>query len=208
MKWKDILSEKVNRVLLMISVVMILALMIMIRFAYKNHLSDLRKSVTSIYEDRLVAKNYLSEISRKIAVKKVSLESEEQFIERIVPLNDSINQLIEKYENTELTDDEADLLVKLKDNIRMSDQYEDKFLSDLTQPQRDIISNGLTKQYNSVISDLEQLSKIQLEEGKKLLDNSYEILDSSNSSSKLEIALIIVLMLVIILNNFYYQKTS
>ena len=90
----------------------------------------------------------------------------------------------------------------------MSDQYEEKFLSDLSPTQRDIISNGLTKQYNLVISDLEQLSKIQLDEGKKLLDNSYEILDSSNTSSKLEIALIIVLMLIIILNNFYYQKTS
>ncbi|MEQ9288107.1 MAG: MCP four helix bundle domain-containing protein [Cyclobacteriaceae bacterium] len=198
MKWKNILTEERNRSLLLVAVVMILGLIILIRFENKNHLSELQETVTSIYEDRLVAKNYIFEISKKVNAKKVSLGFEDQFLENSILMNDSIDQLIQKYEGTELTGDENNLLRKLKDNIRMSEQFESKFLHNLAPAQLDVINNSLLKQYNLVILDLEQLSEIQLEEGKKLLDNSYQILESSNSSSHLEVTLIVVVLLIMI----------
>lgn len=192
------MTEERNRSLLLIAVVMIVGLIILIRFENKNHLSELQKTVTSIYEDRLVAKNYIFEISKKVNAKKISLGFEDQFLEKCILVNDSIDQLIQKYEDTELTEGENNLLVKLKDNIRMSEQFESKFLYNPTPAQLDVINKGLKNQYNLVLLDLEQLSEIQLEEGKKLLDNSYQILQSSNSSNHLEVTLTIVIMLIMI----------
>ncbi len=198
MRWKDMFSEKGNRRLLLGSIIMIIVMMVMIRQMNKNHFSELQETITSIYENRLLAKDYIFELSKKIYSKKIIAQFENEFLEQSIQMNDSIQQLIKSYENTELTKDEELLLVTLKDNIRMSEQYENKFLHNPEPPQREIIADGLTKKYDLILSDLGKLSEIQLSEGKKLLDNSYVIVGSSNNTSHLEIAMTIVFLLLVI----------
>lgn len=103
MKWKDIFSEKGNRRLLLGSIIMIFIMMVMFRQVNKNHFSELQETITSIYEDRLVAKDYIFELSKKIYRKKTMAQFEGVFLEQSIQMNDSIQQLIKSYEKTELT---------------------------------------------------------------------------------------------------------
>ncbi len=173
-------------------------MMVMIRQVNKNHFSELQETITSIYEDRLVAKDYIFQLSKKIYRRKTMTQFEGVFLEQSIQMNDSIQQLIKSYEKTELTKFEELLLATLKGNIRMSEQYENKFLLNPAPPQREIIVDELVKKYDSVLADLMRLSKTQLSEGKKLLDNSYVIVGSSNNTSHLEIAMTIVFLLLVI----------
>lgn len=107
MKWKDILSEKGNQRLLLGSIIIIVVIIVMIRQTNKNHLSELQESVSSIYVDRLVAKDYIFELSKKVYSKKIMVEYGDEFLEKSIHINDSIQQLVGSYENTELTEEEG-----------------------------------------------------------------------------------------------------
>lgn len=198
MKWKDILSEKGNQRLLLGSIIIIVVIIVMIRQTNKNHLSELQESVSSIYVDRLVAKDYIFELSKKVYSKKIMVEYGDEFLEKSIHINDSIQQLVGSYENTELTEEEGQLLVTLKNNIRISEKIENKFLQNPAPSQQEIIIDELTNMYDLILVDLGKLSAIQLSEGRKLLNNSYQIIASSNNTNYLEIALTIVLLLIII----------
>lgn len=197
MQWKNILNEKRNETLILFSVLIMIA---MIASMHKKHLSDLEESITSIYEDRLVAKDYIFDLSRKIDKKQSALGTDkDELIEEITLTNYSIDQLLERYEKTKLTEEENLLLRKLKDDISLSMEFESQIIHNPLLAQREVIKSHLNSQYNLIISDLEELSDIQLFEGKKLLESSNQVIASNGITNRLEVALLIVVTLLFLM---------
>ena len=62
-----------------------------------------------------------------------------------------------------------------------------------------MVIQQLNNQYDLILADLEDLSEIQLYEGKRLLESSNKVMASNRITSRLEIALLIVVVLVFLM---------
>lgn len=196
MKWKNILNGKRNETLVLVSIMLMIA---MISYMHKMHLTDLEEKITSIYEDRLVAEDYIFDLAKKVNSKKTALSLEDELIEKIAISNHSMDQLIANYERTKLTEDENGLLEKLKGDIRLSLEFENQLMHNPNLPKRSAVKKMLDDQYDLILADLDQLSEIQLYEGKRLLETSNQVIASNGITNKLEIALLIVIVLVFLM---------
>ena len=183
----------------------ILLMIGMIGYLHKKNLSEMDKTVTSIYEDRLVANEYIFELSRKIVQKKESLDEGRYDAEEVTKLNHEIDLLIDAFEDTKLTADESKLWGKLKTDLSLAHEFENQILHNPISRHSVQLQNHLNNQYELIHSDLEGLSIIQLREGKSLLDNSKKIVASNSVSSHLEVALIIIVLLIFLMLNPTYR---
>lgn len=201
MRWKYILNKKRNETMILYSV---LLMIVMIGYMHKKNLSDMEETVTSIYEDRLVANDYIFELSQKIAGKKWHM-SNDQNNEELTKLNHEINILIDAYEQTKLTVEENSLWEKLKKDLALAKEFENQILYNPNSNQWSQIQRHLDNQYQLIHTDLEGLSVIQIQEGKSLLDESRKIMASNSISRRLEVALIIIVLLIFLMFNSTYR---
>ncbi|MEP1035557.1 MCP four helix bundle domain-containing protein [Ekhidna sp.] len=198
MKWKNILTEKRNENLILISIILMI---VMIGYMHNRHISDMKAAVTSIYEDRLVAKNYILTLTQKIHEKKAYIGSKDEFFEKSIAANHAMMQVIEEFEETKLTDDESHSLRKLKKNISFLEELEIQVQHNPSLLTRDALKDRLEDQHNLILNDLVRLSEIQLVEGKKLLEDSNQIMTSNSVTNRVETALIIIVFLIFIMIN-------
>ncbi len=154
MKWNDILDRNLQSALIWASVALILLITSLIE---NKRFTDLEQSITSVYENRLVAKGYLYKMNSMIKLKE-SRAANGQANDDHRSINDSINTLFVMYANTELTEEESNHLERLKS------QMHDLFTMASGQDQRQI--------YQSIFAELELLAAIQIKEGKKLVEQS------------------------------------
>ncbi|WP_424964349.1 MCP four helix bundle domain-containing protein [Ekhidna sp.] len=202
MKWKYILNKKRNESMVLFSILLII---VMIGYTHKKNLSDLEETVTSIYEDRLVANEYIFELSRKIENKKWLITNNHNASQEMTLLNYEIDILIDAFEKTDLTVEENKLWEKLKRELTLADEFENQILHNQASKQRILLQKHLDDQYELIHSDLVGLSHIQLQEGKSLVDNSKKILASNSISGRLEIALMIIVLLIFLMINPTYR---
>lgn len=197
MKWHNILNQRRDRG---IALVIVLAMMLSLTFIHKKNLSELQDALSSIYMDRLVAESHLYELSHEIYEKKMLLDQYDELpLEPSLRTNDTIQQLIKGYEETYLTVEEEVQLSTLKDHIRISQQFEQQFIHSTSPRQRETLKPGLASHYDSILLSLNDLSKLQLHEAQKLLDQSNRVVASNNITSRLGIGLLLVLGLLTLL---------
>lgn len=193
MKWTYIINQKIKTALALLTV---LLLVLATNLLDKQHFSELQKSFTSIYEDRLVAENYLFNLSKQMQLKKQLLNNHESFQSQSNHIiNDSIDIIIKKYEATKLTTEEAEYFFSLKNQLQELKMME-KTLA-ISANQQDQHVNNIVQKIQFIWSDLEALSQIQLTEGKRIIENSQQIISFSNLTSRLEIVILIVIGLII-----------
>ncbi|WP_425391101.1 MCP four helix bundle domain-containing protein [Ekhidna sp.] len=202
MRWKYILNKKRNETIVLFS---ILLMIVMIGYMHKKNLSDMEETVASIYEDRLVANEYIFELSRKIESKKWLMSKSQHAAQELTLLNYEIDILIDAYEKTDLTVEENKLWEEFKTELALAYEFENQILYNLASKQRVQLQKHLDNQYELIHADLVELSHIQLKEGKSLVDNSKKIMSSNNISSRLEIALIIIVLLIFLMFNSTYK---
>ncbi|QSE97467.1 hypothetical protein [Fulvivirga lutea] len=151
----------------------------------KNHFKMIQKSFSSVYEDRLVAKDHIFKISRLLDIKKNDLITGE--ITKIdFNINDSINVVVDKYANTRLTAKEEKSMNVLK-----------KKLSKLYEIEKSGDSSERAVQIVEVLGELDKLAEIQMLEAKRELDKSNRLVESSNLISTLEIGTLILIGIII-----------
>ncbi|MBV6640522.1 MAG: MCP four helix bundle domain-containing protein [Cyclobacteriaceae bacterium] len=195
MKWKDILKHKNNTGIVMI---VVLGLLILLVFSHRRNLSDLQDSFSSIYSDRLVATDHIYELSQLISNKKMLIDrSDDDITRRVIHIDDTIQQMLTKYEKTYLTDEESALLSGLKDRIRISQQYEQQLIKLSPSDQSVELKVELAHQYDLILLGLKQLSKLQLNEGQLLAEESKRIVASDTIAFRLEIGLFLILGLLV-----------
>jgi len=164
--------------------------------------NTLENSLTSVFEDRLVAKGYIYELNNIFHDKEKRIMNGQK-ISNIEVYNDKVNGYISDYYNTRLTSEEKSNFSNFKNHY---EDYRDLKREIVTQ-EGDSMSAAtkakLLDQLNRIQKDLDQLASIQIAEGKSMTQFATRTLDSSSLMSNLEIIIIIVIGIVVQFIIFY-----
>ncbi len=163
-----------------------------------NHFKVVQKGLTTVFEDRLLAKDYLYKISRQLQKKKEIIQSSdiEELTDLNEMLNDSIQVLIHRFASTELTENESLAFESLQTHIRSLNEYESNLLRN-ESINTELNITGSERYFSAIYDDLDTLFKIQLEESDRVISNSNRTIDTSNLISRIEVGVLIVIGLLI-----------
>jgi len=169
----------------------------------RRSFNELGDTFVSVYEDRLVVESYIFSISEKLfriklLVNHCQFESDySHALDEITAYEDEILHVVDDFEKTSLTTIEKGFLSDFKtiisDKLRISDYG-------LLYSEDKGINEAKVKEYNAYIEkaliDLEKLSQIQIEEGKRLAQNSEKVVNKSKIWAQFEVAALIILLVV------------
>jgi hypothetical protein len=155
-----------------------------------NHSEELSKHINSIYDDRLVAENYILKLSGDMH-QIISLTTETDIDDnakraKLGPFLLDIKKLNSEYGNTWLTNEER----------KAYEQYIvlcNQLYIHAANNEFESCKNLATKS----ISTLDMLAAIQLSEAKSIMAKTDRLFSSAESSSQLEIAILIIIGLLI-----------
>ncbi len=167
---------------------------------------SISSTFTEVYNDRLVVEGYIFKISEKLfkiqkLVDHCDLDYDySKVINEISGHEQEILELVKEFEATNLTEQEATYLTDFKKIIEndLNIKSYNLLYSDLSGVNREQV-----KLYDQRISraqqDLDNLSKIQLEEGEKLISKAKALINRSQIWAQFEVALLIIMVIVIFL---------
>jgi hypothetical protein len=169
----------------------------------RENFRRISSSVTTIYEDRLVAKDLVFELSLLIQEKEIASISDDYqfFVERNKENNKEIERLIARYLETKLTETEARIFEDLQTNLEALKRKENS-LSNGKEDNPDLLS----KEINEVNKNLYELSKIQLEEGRRQVAISKRALATVEQFTQLEIYFLVILAVLVQIIVIYKPK--
>jgi hypothetical protein len=164
-----------------------------------------KDSVVAIYEDRLVAKDLVFELSLYVQEKEVAKASNDFvfFNKRNKVVNDSIEQLTIKFLRTEMTEREARVFNDLQLNL-----VKLKGLESSIDLEQEVEKGDFKIQLVRIKENLHDLSKIQLIEGKRQVFLSERAMDTVDLFTKLEILVLIILAVLVQIIVIYRPKQS
>jgi hypothetical protein len=197
MKWTYSIKEKLKAAFLLACV---LVVVFGASLMYKNSVSELGDSFSSVYEDRLVVESYIYKFSDYLYQKKIvlddchSVEQISQFRDQIAMHNKAIEQMIHEYEKTKLTDAEKQHFETFKTNMSAIMSLEASMMSH-SKSTSEIAR--MEEHVDHALGDLKELSGIQLSEAKILNDNTKKIVAGSTLLSQFELVILIVIGLMI-----------
>lgn len=201
MKWTYSIKNKTTAAILL---AIILGLTMLTNLLERKRFKELEESFTSIYEDRLMAENYLFHMYDNLKKKQDlwELAAQKGVCHTI---NSDLNvyrqeraKLIDKYAHTYLTEEENGEFNNLKTSITLIDSLEEEIALLEAESQ---IPQDLIREHDEITSDafstLSALSDIQTTEGQALRDKSKKIILGSVSISHFEMTILIIIAIVI-----------
>lgn len=192
-----------NKIRWVLGITIVFILIITTNLIDRNSFLRVKDSVASIYKDRLLAKALIFDISKLIHTKEIAiLTSDSTFFEQYnKEINSVLQDLISSFESTELTNKEEKVLAEFKNNIQKLRTLELAFVqNELGEPY------ALKEQIALVQEDLESLSSIQIEEGKRDLAISQQAIDVVELFTHLEIYMLIIMAVLIQIILLYQPK--
>lgn len=183
------------------SILLVFSIVLITNLIDKDNFNQLKYSVTTIFEDRIVANDLLFEISMLIQEKEIAIISTDSlfFQNENIQVNRNINSLIERYEKTKLTDKEQVIFTNLKDNLHFLHELEKEYIVS----KRD---KGLLKSINKISQHLYDLSKVQLHEGRQQMLISNKAMSTIELLTQGEIVFLIVMGILIQIIIWYKPK--
>lgn len=174
---------------------------------------SISSTFTEVYNDRLMVEGYIFKISEKLfkiqkLVDHCDLDYDySKVVNEISDHEKEILNLVGEFEATQLTPQEATYLNDFKKIIQ----------TDLNIKSYNLLftdSSGVNKEqvkiYDQKIGraqqDLDNLSKIQLEEGEKLISKAKVLINRSQIWAQFEVALLIILVVVMFL--LFFRKSE
>ncbi len=197
MKWLYTIQQKAQVAFLL---AIILLGVFMKNVIDRNNVSELGDSFSSVYEDRLLVESYIYKLSDHLYQKQLLIDQcsglgdINQMRAQIAKHNVAISGLIREYEKTKLTNQESIFFNAFKKNINEMISLENQFLK--SQNTMSTVP-FLDHQFTTATSNLNQLSSIQIAEGKTMTDHSKKIVAGSSILTQFELAMIIVIGLII-----------
>lgn len=192
-----------NKLKWILGILMIFVLIIATNLIDKNNFVRVRDSVVTIYEDRLIANDLIFEMLKSIQQKElaVSLSDSIFFQNQSLKINNNLQSLVSKFEQTKLTIEEAKVFKNLKENVQSLINSESQFLN---YDYRD--NSQILKNIESLKANLNDLSKIQLNEGRRQMSISKRALDSVELFTQMEIYFLVFLAILIQIIVMYKPK--
>jgi len=194
-----------NKLKWILGILMIFVLIVTTNLIDKNNFIRVRDSVVTIYEDRLVAKNLIFEMSKIIQEKELAVAlSDSNFFETKNPkLNRDLQLMVAKFEDTKLTAEESRIFINYKEDLQALLVTEIQFINS------DYLRNSeVNKDIASVKNYLNDLAKIQLTEGGRQLAISKRAVESIELFTQIEIYILVFLAIVIQIIVMYKPKDN
>ena len=195
----------------MVSISLLLSLLYGKNLIERGSFRSISGTFTEVYDDRLLVESYIFQISEKLfRIQKLIDHCDinhdySKVVEEISVEEKAILTLVAAFEATRLTEPEAVLLSDFKRIIEKDLSIK---ASQLLYSEASGINKEQVKIYDQKIAraqqDLVNLSKIQLEEGKKLVTKAKTLINRSQIWAQFELALLISLVLVIYI--FLFKK--
>lgn len=169
----------------------------------RNNFNRLSNSVTTIYEDRIVANDLIFGMSILIQEKEIAIAMSDSifFKKRNSGIDQNLANLIKIYEQTKLTEKEHFVLNKFKNNLKALQNLE-KQHAGLDFSKKAVSLNTI----NTMIHELSDLAKIQLIEGKRQMDISKRTTQSINLLTQIEIIFLVFLAILVQIIVLYRPK--
>lgn len=184
-----------------LAVLLVFFLILATNFIDKNNFNRVKDSIVNIYEDRLLAKGILFDMSMIVNEKYIAVKTQDtEFLKtKNKNVNNQINALITEFKTTKLINEEQEIFDELTLNLKELNKLE----SDNTN--NTLVANKL----NDIKLNLVALSKIQLEEGKRQMFLGKKAIDSVELLSQIEVYCLIFLAIIIqiiVLSGFKKKK--
>lgn len=171
----------------------------------KQNVDELEEAFISVYEDRLVVQEHIFSITemvfrmRLLVTESNTMDEYLNVKEKVIDYHTKILNVIDDFEKTHLTPMEAEYLAEFKDLITNKLEIQTYFTSNADD--KDIDYQETLRRFDAdferVLTDLRELSNIQLEEGAKLTVRSYQIKARSDIWLNFEYAVLFILLIII-----------
>lgn len=192
-----------NKVKWILGILMIFVLIIATNLIDKNNFVRVRDSVVTIYEDRLIANDLIFEMLKSVQQKELAvLISDSTFFKnKNSKVNDNLQSLVSRFEQTKLTSEEAKVFKDLKGNVQSLINSEIQFLNSDYSDNSQVVKN-----IESLKTNLNNLSKIQLNEGSRQMSISKRAIDTVELFTQIEIYILVFLAILVQIIVMYKPK--
>jgi len=172
----------------------------------KRHFATVQTTVNSVFKDRVVAQDYIHQLSSIFHAKELRFILDKDKAQASDE-NKKIYNLLEEFENTELTTEESKLLKKLNfkfQNLLELENRRSSAESDIIHPDYKLVAAVFT----DIKEGLNGLAQIQLEQSEELTQLSNKSLGVNILLSKLEVLFLAVVAVVMLVLVFYSKGAS
>ncbi|MEQ8908091.1 MAG: chemotaxis protein [Vicingaceae bacterium] len=171
----------------------------------KNNFKRVEESVDNIYNDRLLAKELLLEVSLKFHNKELaySLNDSSYLKEKNDLVNAQITDILKTFDRVEATEKEERILTKLNRNHKKLIALEENLASNDT-----LYTGKCAQLFSDINANIKALASEQVNEGKQQKFLAREALASVELFSQIEIYILIILGLLIQIIILYNPKKS
>lgn len=192
-----------NKIKWILGISMVFMLILATNLIDRKNFNRLRDSVESIYEDRLIAKDIIFDISKLIQEKELAIALSDSSFYKMHNdnLNESIEDCFARYTHTKLTKAEGEKFDELRDNYEVLKASEEVFITS-----KFVKNETLELEIKNVKENLNDLSRIQLKEGRKQMTISNKAISDVEFFTQIEIYLLIFMAIVIQVIVMYKPK--
>lgn len=203
MKWTFIIQQKMKVALLLFC---IMALIIVTTLLARKNIGNLDKSFHSIYNDRLIPATDIFYLTENLYQKRLLMEkyllsdttkSDFNISEKLAMYNQNIDSLIHEFYKTYLVVDESKYLSDFENMVKEYEMLEHKIIrtseeSSINSGQELFYKEGMAL-FEGTIGNLQSLTKVQTEVGKKLMAESEH--DMANVSLLYTLQMVLVFII-------------
>lgn len=185
MKWTNNIK---NKSLTSIILLALCLLVLLNNYLERVHTTNVKDAISTLYEDRLIAEEYILKMTSTIYQVREVLASDSNSNSKLIAitkLNDNFNTTYSAYSKTKLTPKEKTTAVELLNYIN---KFESTFSTNNYSP---------SHYTNKALTTLSKLSKIQLEESKLIMKNVESQYATIKASSQYAFAIIILILIVL-----------
>ncbi|MES2140187.1 MAG: hypothetical protein V4511_10820 [Bacteroidota bacterium] len=154
----------------------------------RDHTQNVKNSISTLYEDRLIAEGFILKMTSSVYQIKEAINADMNDASKDNTINNlllNIKEISNAYKKTKFTDVEK--------------KKADELLSTLRELEPPHLSNTQIKleSANKALGILNELSAIQLEESKQIMNSAETLYLSGKTSSQFVFAIIIIILLVL-----------
>lgn len=192
-----------NKIKFVLGILVVFALIVTTNLIDRDSFISVRNSMVTIYEDRLIVKDLIYDMFALVKEKELAaaVGNRDFFSDRNETVNTRLQDLIDQYGRTKLTDKEVRRFDSLKNNFER-----------LWQMETPLASSGFAdtapyfRQIDLLETDLQELSDIQIAEGRRQLMISKQAVDTVELFTQIEIYILIILAIAIQIVIMYTPK--
>ncbi|NJX16535.1 MCP four helix bundle domain-containing protein [Tamlana crocina] len=192
-----------NKIKWVLGILIVFVLIVATNLIDRNNFVRVKESVETIYEDRLIAKDLIFEMSQAVQEKELALVQPDTvfFKSRNAKVNQTIQGLIGTFETTKLTKEESAVFDTLKNNFKKLKDEEAAFATIGFADKKRV-----AKRVAEINGNLQSLSDIQITEGKRQMSITKRALDTVELFTQIEIYILVFLAIIIQIIVMYKPK--